>query len=495
MDNEDILLEELLSIEQQLKISCCDDVQLKSEELPNEDKENYNEKELKVIEYLNAIDDEDFPSFYPEENDVERAEEVKFIFGVATAFARRALMNRRGKKRKKRRYKGVEGVEEKALPCWEGYVQVGMKKGKNGKMVPNCVPIEKKTETDETEISEKSEKQKIRDPKGGLTAAGRAYFKRTEGANLKPGVKGAANTPEKMRRKGSFLTRFFTNPSGPLVDEKGRATRLALSAAAWGERVPKNVEDAARLAEKGRNLLERYKNMKEKSSEFELEIKNLGQSIGQMVGTSPSTDEAIDRDGDGFINDGTDQEQRAPYKKQSNTGYEKARRKFVRSELARQGIKRNAKVQNRSKIERDARARARAKYDQMTRAAGEEKQNEIDKARKKTPATTNPKPADRYPNPSSDRSRKPADRYPNPPDADRGRKPADRYPNPEKKYPPGQKPRRPLKPAGTGRNFSERRPTTLEERDKNRGSGQKPSTLEQRDKNKGPSGPIVPRSV
>jgi hypothetical protein len=26
-------------------------------------------------------------------------------------------------------------------PCWDGYKQVGMKKGKNGNMVPNCVPI------------------------------------------------------------------------------------------------------------------------------------------------------------------------------------------------------------------------------------------------------------------------------------------------------------------------------------------------------------------
>ena len=27
-------------------------------------------------------------------------------------------------------------------PCWDGYKQVGMKKGKNGNMVPNCVPID-----------------------------------------------------------------------------------------------------------------------------------------------------------------------------------------------------------------------------------------------------------------------------------------------------------------------------------------------------------------
>jgi hypothetical protein len=34
------------------------------------------------------------------------------------------------------------GDVEKKSPCWEGYVQRGMKE-KNGKMVPNCVPVEK----------------------------------------------------------------------------------------------------------------------------------------------------------------------------------------------------------------------------------------------------------------------------------------------------------------------------------------------------------------
>ena len=33
-------------------------------------------------------------------------------------------------------------------PCWEGYKQVGMKKGKNGNMVPNCVPIDASNATD-----------------------------------------------------------------------------------------------------------------------------------------------------------------------------------------------------------------------------------------------------------------------------------------------------------------------------------------------------------
>ena len=108
-------------------------------------------------------------------------------------------------------------------------------------------------------------KQPLKDPKGGLTAAGRRHFKETEGANLKPGVRGAADTPEKMRRKGSFLTRFFTNPSGPMKKPNGEPTRLALSAAAWGEPVPQNRSDAAKLAAKGRRLLERYQNTKEKA--------------------------------------------------------------------------------------------------------------------------------------------------------------------------------------------------------------------------------------
>ena len=105
--------------------------------------------------------------------------------------------------------------------------------------------------------------EKLKDPRGGLTAAGRAHFNR-QGSNLKPGVKGAADTPEKMRRKGSFLTRFFTNPSGPMQNDKGEPTRLALSAAAWGEPVPKNRSDAAKLAAKGRRLLERYEKSKKK---------------------------------------------------------------------------------------------------------------------------------------------------------------------------------------------------------------------------------------
>lgn len=100
---------------------------------------------------------------------------------------------------------------------------------------------------------------KYEDPKGGLTEAGRRKFERSgESKNLQPGVKESNPKGQDARRKGSFLTRFFTNPSGPLVGKDGKPTRLALSANAWGEPVPKTAAAAARLAAKGRAILKRY---------------------------------------------------------------------------------------------------------------------------------------------------------------------------------------------------------------------------------------------
>lgn len=105
-------------------------------------------------------------------------------------------------------------------------------------------------------------KPATKDPKGGLTAAGRAEFKRKEGSNLKPGVKGTPKNAEEMRRKGSFLRRHFASPAGPMTDEAGEPTRLALSAHAWGEKVPKTMADAEKLAAKGTKLLEHAKSAK-----------------------------------------------------------------------------------------------------------------------------------------------------------------------------------------------------------------------------------------
>lgn len=100
---------------------------------------------------------------------------------------------------------------------------------------------------------------KYKDPKGGLTEAGRRKFERSgESKNLQPGVKDSNPSGDRARRKGSFLTRFYTNPSGPLTKDNGEPTRLALAAHAWGEPVPRTRSAAARLAAKGRNLLAKY---------------------------------------------------------------------------------------------------------------------------------------------------------------------------------------------------------------------------------------------
>tara|TARA_R100001460_G_scaffold10461_1_gene24789 strand:- start:18020 stop:18364 length:345 start_codon:yes stop_codon:yes gene_type:complete len=95
-------------------------------------------------------------------------------------------------------------------------------------------------------------------PKGGLNARGRASYKAQTGGTLKAPVKGAADTPQKLRRKGSFLTRMGS-AKGPLKDEKGRPTRLKLSLVAWGHR-----GDKASAVAKGRSLLKRYQNTKKR---------------------------------------------------------------------------------------------------------------------------------------------------------------------------------------------------------------------------------------
>ncbi len=51
---------------------------------------------------------------------------------------------------------------------------------------------------------------KEKDPRGGMTAAGRKAFTRKQGAHLRPGVtkKASEMTPQEMRRKGSWAVRF-----------------------------------------------------------------------------------------------------------------------------------------------------------------------------------------------------------------------------------------------------------------------------------------------
>src|SRR5215475_4703765 len=109
-------------------------------------------------------------------------------------------------------------------------------------------------------------KPRTKDPRGGLTAAGREEFRRKQGSHLKPGVKKSQSemTPDEMRRKGSWAVRFYGR-SGilpPLHDKHGKPTRFALTAAAWGEPVPKTMGAARKIAAKGHRLLAMAKKRK-----------------------------------------------------------------------------------------------------------------------------------------------------------------------------------------------------------------------------------------
>jgi len=102
-----------------------------------------------------------------------------------------------------------------------------------------------------------------KNPEGGLNAKGRASLK-AQGHDIKPGVKGPADTPEKMKRKGSFLSRMFgPGAPGSMKKDNGEPSRRALSAKAWGEPVPSDDAGRARLYAKGQALLKRYEGKKE----------------------------------------------------------------------------------------------------------------------------------------------------------------------------------------------------------------------------------------
>lgn len=67
-----------------------------------------------------------------------------------------------------------------------------------------------------------------KNPKGGLTEAGRKFFKRTQGSNLKRPIKSGTNP-----RRVSFAARFG-GMKGAMKNPDGSPTRKALALKAWG---------------------------------------------------------------------------------------------------------------------------------------------------------------------------------------------------------------------------------------------------------------------
>jgi hypothetical protein len=96
-----------------------------------------------------------------------------------------------------------------------------------------------------------------KNPRGGLSASGRARINRATGSHLKPPVKGRPSNTTQLRRKGSFLVRMGSS-RGRLFDSKGRKTRLKLSLEVWGYK-GKSKSEAVAL---GRRYLRAYQNKK-----------------------------------------------------------------------------------------------------------------------------------------------------------------------------------------------------------------------------------------
>ena len=70
--------------------------------------------------------------------------------------------------------------------------------------------------------------KKYQNEEGGLNQAGRDYFKRTEGSNLKAPLSSGTNA-----RRVSFAARFG-GMDGPMKDKNGKPTILALALKKWG---------------------------------------------------------------------------------------------------------------------------------------------------------------------------------------------------------------------------------------------------------------------
>ena len=86
--------------------------------------------------------------------------------------------------------------------------------------------------------------KKYQNPKGGLNEAGRKFFKRTEGSNLKRPQKSGTSG-----RRVSFAARF-AGMRGKMKDEKGRPTRKALALKAWGFGSPEAARPFAKRNKK-----------------------------------------------------------------------------------------------------------------------------------------------------------------------------------------------------------------------------------------------------
>ena len=111
-----------------------------------------------------------------------------------------------------------EGLEK---ACWKGYEAIGTKK-KNGKEVPNCVPV-------------KEDWQKVnrQDKTDGLSQkAVNAYRRENPGSKLQTAVTEKDPSGKRASRRKSFCARM-SGVEGPMKDENGEPTPKAKALRRW----------------------------------------------------------------------------------------------------------------------------------------------------------------------------------------------------------------------------------------------------------------------
>jgi hypothetical protein len=121
---------------------------------------------------------------------------------------------------------------EKKAPCWKGYVQRGMKPGKDGQKVPNCVPVEKQDdlwEDDDTVVYETDSLEKADgySPPAGARAAARKAIKfkeqgKANGAGTAVGWTRAGQLARGESLSLSTVKRMYSYFSRHEVDKKGK---------------------------------------------------------------------------------------------------------------------------------------------------------------------------------------------------------------------------------------------------------------------------------
>ena len=157
-------------------------------------------------------------------------------------------------------YDTEEGVNKQA-PCWDGYVQRGMKPGKNGQPVPNCVPATTKAYqgcdcaeclsedvacNDCVECGMSMDKADGYTPNAGMRAAARRALKWKEegkatGAGTPVGwgrasdiVAGRSMSLDTVKRMYSFFSRHEVDKKGKDWDNAENPSNGKIMWMAWG---------------------------------------------------------------------------------------------------------------------------------------------------------------------------------------------------------------------------------------------------------------------